>query len=452
MKKPEESKATKSDKPSTRKAAETSQPDQTPDTATSQPADKPDDTPDGGAAGSARKAAATPGTLKSTDTGKGDGSSAAAAGSTAGPVASQLVGDGSSDTPAAQPKRKQSDPGPTGALKDVPPEAILRDTPVADPTPTQNVTVRKTGFWQMLLGGACAAALGALAAIWVWPQTPAEAVDTASIRAEAVAAAKEAAGTEIAALRDELASAAPAPDTNAQAAVEALQQQLDEQAQRLDELAARPALEPGMAQRIQDLAAQAQALEGQIQAAAEQAQSRITAAQSEAEKMQAAATDSTRRAEAVAAIASLQAALDRGVTPDEARQTLEGAGMDAPEPLTREVPSLVSLQSDFPQAARAALRDSLREAGADGGNALTRFFRAQTGARSVAPRAGDDPDAILSRANAEVEKGRIDAALTEMAALPESAKSAPAMAGWLTRAQTYADAKAALNALSAPSN
>ena len=48
--------------------------------------------------------------------------------------------------------------------------------------------------------------------------------------------------------------------------------------------------------------------------------------------------------------------------------------------------------------------------------------------------------------------GRIDAALTEMAALPESAKSAPAMAGWLTRAQTYADAKAALNALSAPSN
>ncbi|MFC6461711.1 COG4223 family protein [Paracoccus aerius] len=208
-----------------------------------------------------------------------------------------------------------------------------------------------------------------------------------------------------------------------------------------------------MAARIQTLADQAGALEQQIQTAAQAAQAQINAAQAEAQQLQEAAAESTRRAEAVAAVAALQSALDQGVNPDEARQTLEGAGLQAPEALTREVPSLDSLQADFPEAARAALRTSLRQDSAAGnGNLLTNFLRAQTGARSVEAREGSDPDAILSRADGAVEEGRIADALTEIEALPEEAKAAPAMADWLAGATAYRDAQAALSDLSAPSN
>ena len=448
MKKPEDSDAAKAEKAKGRKPAQKPKADPQPDAAASAAT-----TQQSAAQPATRKEAAKPGTLTSTETGKGDGSSAAAGGGAIKASASKLVGDGSSDTPAAT--AKASDAGPKGALKDVPPEAILRDTPKADPTPTQNVTVQKTGLWQLLLGGACAAAIGAAVAMWIWPPQGGEAIDADAIRADAVAAAKEAADTQIAALREEIANAAApeAPaDTGASEAVEALKQQLEQQAQQIEELTARPALDPDMAQRVQELASQAEALEGQIKTAAEQAQSQITAAQSEAEKMQEAAADSTKRAEAVAAIASLQSALDRGVTPDEARQTLEGVGIDTPDPLTREVPSLTSLQADFPEAARAALRASARDGSTGGGNVLTNFFKAQTGARSVQPRDGADADAILSRVNAAVEGGEISDALTEAEALPDPARGAPAMADWLARAKTYADAKAALNDLSATSN
>lgn len=459
MKKPDETKTTKTDNPKTGVAAQADKPD-----ASAAPEfSKPE--------GVARKQAAKPGTVKARETGKGEGTSAVASGAEVQPAPSSLVGDGSSDIAGATPKADtpssaKAGPQPKGPLQDVPPEAILRETPAATPTPTQNVTVQRTGLWQLLLGGAGAAAIGAAAALWLWPQPQptGQVVDADAIRADAVAAAQQAgretaseagqqaAAAEIAKFRDELASAAPAQDDSAGEAIAALKLQLDDQAKRIDQLAERPALDPDMAKRVQDLAAQAETLEGQIRAAAEQAQSQITAAQSEAEKMQAAAEETTKRAEAVAAIGSLQAALDRGVAPGEASQTLEGVGLEAPEPLTREVPSLVSLQADFPAASRAALRATLRDESNGGGNVLSNFLRAQTGARSVQPREGDDADAILSRANAEVEKGRIDAALTEMEPLSNAAKIAPVMADWLTRAQTYADAKAALNDLAATSN
>lgn len=461
MKKPEETK-TSSEKTATQSA-------------------KPDNP-----AESVKKPAAKPGTLKSTETGAGDGSGARAGGGSVRPAESTLVGDGTKGRPAAA--AKTSDATSSGisdgqaAAGAAPDKTDSRPLPEAQaPVPVQNVTVKKTGFWPVVLGGAVAAGLGAGAAMWALPHLPAgwlpappppeiaqpaaPSVDAEAIRAEAVGAAEAAAAAQIEALRAELAAAAPvaaAPangegTSGAQAA--ALQAMIDEQAARLEEqaarieeLAARPVLDPEAAQRVQALADQAGALEQQISAAAEEAQSRIAAAQAEAQKLQEAAADSTRRAEAVAAVTALQAALDRGVTPDEARATLEGAGLEAPEALTREVPSLESLQAGFPEAARAALRVALREDSSGGGNALTNFLRAQTGARSVAPREGSDADAILSRADAAVGMGRIGAALDEVAALSEAARAAPAMADWLAGATAYRDAQAALSDLSANSN
>ncbi|MDN5567991.1 MAG: hypothetical protein L0G27_04455, partial [Paracoccus sp. (in: a-proteobacteria)] len=243
--------------------------------------------------------------------------------------------------------------------------------------------------------------------------------------------------------------AQPAPQGDGQAAealqaqLQTLTQRLDDQQARLDKMAEGGSFDPEAANELKQ----------QIEAAAAEAQTRLDAARTEAQQLQDAAAESTRRAEAVAAIAALQAALDRGVTPEDARQTLEGAGLDTPEALTVEVPSLTSLQADFPEAARAGLRAALRDTSASGqGNMLTNFLRAQTGARSIEARDGNDADAILSRANAEVDAGRIAPALSEIDALPEAARSAPAMAGWLTRATAYTQAQSALTDLSSGQN
>ena len=67
----------------------------------------------------------------------------------------------------------------------------------------------------------------------------------------------------------------------------------------------------------------------------------------------------------------------------------------------------------------------------------------------LAPRAGSDPDAILSRADAAVNAGDIKGALAEIAALPQSGQAA--MAGWTAAAQAWVEANAALAALAAGS-
>ncbi|WP_207100714.1 COG4223 family protein [Paracoccus shandongensis] len=430
-----------------------------------------------------KKDAAEPGVIAQAETGPGDGSAAMATGGEITPIESTLLGDGTGQHPAAERKAEAVKPDVvlTDAPTDTPAQTVLRDTPApaaastpvtpVNPAPAQTVTVRKTGFWPVVLGGVVAAGLGSAATIWALPHLPAgwlppqpaaqptdaPQVDVAALRAEAVSAAEAAAAERIDALRAELEAAeAATPDTPPGPSAEdlaALRQQIEQQAAQIGELSARPQIDPELAARVQTLADQADTLEQQLQTAAQAAQAQINAAQAEAQQLQQAATETTRRAEAVAAIAALQTALDRGVTPDEARQTLEGAGIETPEALTRPVPSLDSLQADFPEAARAALRAALREESAAGnGSLFTNFLRAQTGARSVEPREGNDPDAILSRADAAVEAGHIGDAVTEIEALPEDARAAPAMADWLAGATTYRDAQAALSDLSAPSN
>ena len=74
------------------------------------------------------------------------------------------------------------------------------------------------------------------------------------------------------------------------------------------------------------------------------------------------------------------------------------------------------------------------------------FLRRQLGARSVIPREGSDPDAVLSRAEAAVRDGRVADALREIDALPQGAKDA--MQSWSADAKVRADAEAAVQDLS----
>jgi len=99
-------------------------------------------------------------------------------------------------------------------------------------------------------------------------------------------------------------------------------------------------------------------------------------------------------------------------------------------------------------AARAALPVALRDtAGEDAVDRFTAFLQSQVGGRSLDPREGDDPDAVLSRAEAALRSGDLDGAITELAALPEGAQAV--MAEWTSAAETRRDALAALDAVAA---
>lgn len=228
-----------------------------------------------------------------------------------------------------------------------------------------------------------------------------------------------------------------------------LQQQLDAQSARIAELAQRPAVDPAAVERLNALAAQADALSQRIATAADEAQARLAEAETRATTLAQSAEDAARRAQAASAALAIGEALQSGAPPTAALAQLEEAGVTPPPALTARVPTLDELVAAFPPAARAGVRASLQAESAQGeGSILGNFLRAQTGARSVEPRQGSDADAVLSRAGAAVERGHIQAALDELTALPEAAR--PAMADWTAQAQAYVQAQAALGTLVAP--
>lgn len=184
-----------------------------------------------------------------------------------------------------------------------------------------------------------------------------------------------------------------------------------------------------------------------LQAELEAALARLTAAETEAQDRAKAAEAATVLAARGQALDALSAAVAKGrpftaelaELADPALTTALGGMADT------GVPSLETLQADFPEAAREALRLArATDTGAGWGARLVDFLAAQTGARSVAPREGDDPDAVLSRAEFALSEGRVPDALAELLAL-DAAIRAP-LDPWIVGAKTWATASAALAA------
>lgn len=360
---------------------------------------------------------------------------------------------------------------------------VTSPTSAASQPPRQietRVEVRRGGFMPTFLGGIVAAGLGAAACYWAIPHLPAAwqpgVVDAAAAQLDAARQAGiQAAQAEVQnqaqglgeraaeagadAARQILADAPPAAggaaaedgkiaalekalaDLNArlaqqpgapvasgaaggvsQAALDELAARVSRQQTALDELAARPAVDPSTAQQVQALAQQAQELQQSTEAA-------------------------NRRAQAATAVAALQSAIENAAPRDQALADLTAAGVQVPPVLEGDIPRLEQLRASFPAAARAGLRQSMDAvAGQQGAmDKIGNFLRVQTGARSVEPREGDDPDAVLSRANAAVESGDIPGALTQIGTLPDAGQQA--MADWVAQAQVWVDANAALTAL-----
>ncbi|MCX8508775.1 MAG: hypothetical protein ORN49_07865 [Rhodobacteraceae bacterium] len=171
----------------------------------------------------------------------------------------------------------------------------------------------------------------------------------------------------------------------------------------------------------------------------------------QAEKLEADARRTALRADRTAALAAMAVALETGQPLDPTLGRLVLLNVALPAALTDQaqgVPTLAALRDSFPQAAREALALSLPETAGEGLWArLGAFLRSQAGLRSLTPRAGTDPDAVLSRAEAALGTGDLAATLAEIATLPEAGRTR--MAEWVGRADHRQAALAAFAALQA---
>ena len=192
--------------------------------------------------------------------------------------------------------------------------------------------------------------------------------------------------------------------------------------------------------------------EAQSAAAAQEAQ---TAAASLAEAQARAAAAETEARSRVT-LGEVEAALAAGQPLDTLASDLAATGVAVPDALSQAaaegVPTLADLREGFPEAARSGLAVAREQGLLDDGSGMLGFLRGQLSVRSVAPREGGDPDAVLSRAEAQLDEGHVDAALAEVESLPEPVREA--MADWIAQARSRVQADAALaelrNALPAP--
>lgn len=172
----------------------------------------------------------------------------------------------------------------------------------------------------------------------------------------------------------------------------------------------------------------------------------MAAVRQAAQDMATAVTEAAQKAEASAALTQLRAALDTGGPYLAAAEILS-----LPQVLAQNasagIPSLIQLRDGFADAARAGLDAALRaDMGQTWGERVGNFLKTQTGARSLTPRDGSDPDAILSRVEAGLRSADLPTALREFDTLPDAAKAA--MQVWGDQLRLRADALAAIAALS----
>lgn len=150
-----------------------------------------------------------------------------------------------------------------------------------------------------------------------------------------------------------------------------------------------------------------------------------------------------------AALTRVLSAIDSGAPFDAALGDLVSVtGATPPEDLSavaaQGVTPLIQLQDQFPAVARAALA-AARQDDPEAENGVLAFLSNQLGARSVAPREGSDPDAVLSRAEASLKEGRLNDTLAEIETLPPAAASA--LADWVAMAQARRSAQDAAEKL-----
>lgn len=227
---------------------------------------------------------------------------------------------------------------------------------------------------------------------------------------------------------DQRLAAIEAMPTNGDASTAALAAKLADLEQRLANLPATGS-DPALQQKLDDALARLSAAEAEATARATEAEAAAMAAQ------RAKALDALSAAVAAGQpfTTELQALADPKLA--TALGTMAETG----------VPTLTTLQADFPNAAREALRIARDISAQDSWTTrLVDFLASQTGARSLTPREGDDPDAILSRAEFALTEGRVTDAVAELQPLDPAIRSP--LDPWIAQATTFLAANTVLTA------
>ncbi len=296
------------------------------------------------------------------------------------------------------------------------------------------------GFFPLVLGGLLAGVIGFAVASLTTPAADTTLVDQISAQA-----------TQISLLEQRFEAAPQVDLSGIEAAQAELAVQLSDMQARIDELAARPTTTVISEATGEGVSAELDALRAQIAEMTNAAQTELEEARAAAASIEENAAAAARNAAARAALSRVQTALESGAPIGAALGDLEAATMQgAPAELLAVqdgVPTLASLQDQFPDVARAALATARAE-GVSGEETtgFGAFLRNQLDVRSTTPREGSSADAILSRAEAAVRSGRLSDALAEISALPEVARAE--MSDWLAQAEQRADAIAAVDILS----
>ena len=356
------------------------------------------------------------------------------------------------DTDMDAAETKPSDDPLMATAQDIPEEEVkaqetsetevASDEPVAPPPAPEP---RRNSFWPAVFGGVVAAMVGFIAGrgdmldayfpredpVDLAPLTEQTAALTTRIEelenVEPVEPVEVVDTGELTAGLDDLSRS-----------LDAMQGTLQEQTARLDAIEARP--QPAEPAPQVDNSAEVAAL-----------QSAITALESRLAEQDAQASAEAARLLAQAALTRVVTAVENGETFAPALGALEEvAPVEVPDALrsaaAEGVPSMATLRENFPDAARAALAAARAEVPESDVAGIGGFLRRQLSARSVTPREGSDPDAVLSRAEAALRGNDLETALTELGGLPDAARSA--MQGWLDGAQARKDASDAAKALS----
>lgn len=345
----------------------------------------------------------------------------------------EIVSDDAQSDADAPPKSAapEAEPEPEAApeVDDTPSDTL----PAPTPEPSQN----RTPFVPLVIGGIVAGAIGFAAAFLLMPSDDI----TAQLETRV-----DALDDDLVAIQGDVAAFEPADLTPLETALAAQQTTLTALAERITALEARPVGDSGVTvgemtrlqQALADQQAQSQALTAELERLAAQQDAGLRNAETEA-------LQEARAAEQAAARQVLRAALDSGEPFASVLDTLNPPlSGDLGTIAAEGIPTTDSLTEPFDTLARSALATARAEAAGEGdtGTRLASFLRAQLGARSVEPREGDDPDAVLSRAQFAAQNGDFATALTEIAALPESAQAA--FADWIPAATARAQATAAI--------
>lgn len=316
------------------------------------------------------------------------------------------------------------------------------------------------GFVGMLLGGVIAGGIGFGAAQYVsggWPFASAE--DPVQVALDGISADVSANKKALATLTgstalDDLGASLRADVVATQTRLEELRASVEALAERVDGLEKMPIGDSALAAQTAAAAYERELTE--IREMLEREMEALKSEQESAQTLEVNAAEAARAAAARAAMSRVLAAMESGQPFDDALFDLsQSSDAELPAALSdvaaEGVPTLGALQASFPEAAREALDASIRamvEAGEIGRGEA--FLRTQLGTRSLEPKEGGDPDAVLSRAEAALKAGDLATALSELEGMPEAADAA--LAPWISRAETRKNAVEGADALAATVN